>query len=161
MPVFLRICKDVIGFMTRRCRTNKDPQNRDECWSTFHSPVTEQIKKDGSARAATKELSTSSLFVHQPFSFCFLHLPPHFPFMDPHLPVEGFLRGLAQVCCYTKAEGGRETAGSISIYLFPPVVKMLAMAVQRLMAVFFHRWQGVTLESKSTSSHVLPGLSLD
>lgn len=38
---------------------------------------------------------------------------------------------------------------------------MMSMAVQRLMAVFFHRWQGVTLESKSTSSHVLRGLSPD
>lgn len=76
--------------------------------------------------------------------------------------MEGFgAVGLAQVCCYTKAESGSETAGSISLYLFPPVVKMPSMAIQRLMAVFFHRWQGVTLESKSTSSNVLPGLSPD
>lgn len=65
------------------------------------------------------------------------------------------------MCCYTKAESASEIAGSISIYVFPPVVKMLSMAVCRLKAVFFHRWQGVTLESKSTSSHVLPGLSPD
>lgn len=35
------------------------------------------------------------------------------------------------------------------------------MAVRRLLAVLFHLWQGVTLESKSTSSHVLPGLNPD
>lgn len=99
-----------------------------------------------------------------PFSFCFLHLhlPPHFPFTDPHPPVEGLWGGGGYSgVLYTKAESASETAGSIPIYLFPPVVKMLSMAIQSLMAVFFHQRQGVTLESKSTSSQVLPGLSPD
>lgn len=60
---------------------------------------------------------------------------------------------------------GRESASeatvTTSIYLQPPVAKTLAAAIQRLSAVFFNQSQGVTLESKSTCSHVPPGLRRD
>ncbi len=63
------------------------------------------------------------------------------------------------------ADKGKESASeatvTTSIYLQPPVAKTLAVAIQKLCAVFFNQSQGVTLESESTCSRVPPGLRRD
>lgn len=69
--------------------------------------------------------------------------------------------GVLRCAAHKSRESASETAVQISLYLSPPVVKTLPMVIQQLMAVFFHQRRGVTLESESTSSGVLPGLSSD
>lgn len=69
--------------------------------------------------------------------------------------------GVLRCAAHKSKESASETAVHISLYLPPPVVKTLSMVIQQLMAVSFQQHQGVTLESESTSTRVLPGLSPD
>lgn len=80
-------------------RTNKDAQNRDECWSTFHSLFWHRSQKSCSGwawKSRQRNQHLVGIFL-SPFSFCFLHLhlPPHFSFTDPHPPVEGLVVGVS------------------------------------------------------------------
>lgn len=140
-------------------------------WSVFQSSRTQNRSKSWTQPAgAATSLAQKESAPPSNLSVTFLFLLPS-PSPPTSFPFHGATSarrgggleggGVLRCAAHKGKESASETAVQISLYLLPPVVKTLSVVIQQLMAVSFQQHQGVTLESESTSTRVLPGLRPD